>query len=76
MSSKISDLTSHFDDFLRQYEILSSKLTVSENCNCLLSGRIVQLERNSVNHAQFHHCESLEIMARFIPCGFGITPSM
>ena len=29
-SSKLSDLTSLFDDFLRQYEILNSKLTVSK----------------------------------------------
>ena len=29
ISSKLSDLTSRFDDFLRRYEILSSELTVS-----------------------------------------------
>ena len=61
ISSKLSDLTSRFDDFLRQYEILSSELTVSKNCNRLLSERIVQLERNAVNNAQYHRCESLEI---------------
>ena len=33
ISSKLSDLTSHFDDFLILYEILSSELTVSKNCN-------------------------------------------
>ena len=37
MSSKLSDLTSRFDDFLRRYEILSSELTVSKNCNRLLN---------------------------------------
>ena len=58
---KLSDLTSRFHDFLRQYEILSSGLTVSKNCNRLLSEIIVQLERNTVNNAQYHHHESLEI---------------
>ena len=33
ISSKLSDLISHFDDFLKLYEILSSELTVSKNCN-------------------------------------------
>ena len=59
--SKLSDLTSRFDDFLRRYEILSSELTVSKNCNHLLGERIVQLERNAVNNAQYHRRESLEI---------------
>ena len=31
LSSKLSDLTSRFNDFLRRYEILSSELTVSKN---------------------------------------------
>ena len=50
ISSKLSGLTSRFDDFLRQYEILSSELTVSKICNHLLSERIVQLERNAVKN--------------------------
>ena len=37
------------------------KLTVSKNCNRLLGERIVQLERNAVNNAQYHRRESLEI---------------
>ena len=61
ISSKLSDLTSRFDDFLRRYEILNSELTVSKNCNRLLTERIVQLERNAVSNAQYHHRESLEI---------------
>ena len=60
MSSKLSD-TSRFDDFLRQYKILSLELTVSKNCNWLLSKRIVQVERNAVSNAQYHGRESLEI---------------
>ena len=61
ISSRLSDITSRLDDFLRRYEILSSELTVSKNCNRLLSKRIVQLERNAVNNAQYHRRVSLEI---------------
>ena len=61
ISSKLSDLTSRFDNFLRRYEILNSELTVGKNCNRLLTERIVQLNRNAVSNAQYHRCESLEI---------------
>ena len=61
ISSKLSNLTSRFHYFLKQYEILSSELTVSKNRNCLLSERIVQLKRNAINNAQYHCHESLEI---------------
>ena len=44
-----------------KHEILSSELSVSKNCNCPLSEKIVQLERNLVNTAQFHGHELLEI---------------
>ena len=57
--SKLSDRTSRFANFLRRYEILSSELSVTKNCNRLLSQRIVQLERNTVNNAQYHRRESL-----------------
>ena len=36
-------LTSSFDDLLRQYEILSSELSVSKNCNHFSNKRIAQL---------------------------------
>ena len=61
ISSKLSDLTSRFDGFLRQSEILNSELAVSKNCNHLLTERIVQLESNAIINAQYHCCESLEI---------------
>ena len=60
-SFELSDLTSCFNDFLSQFEILNSALTVSKNCNQLLTERIVQLERNFVSNAQYHRHESLEI---------------
>ena len=39
ISSKLSDLTSRFNDFLRRYEILNSELTVNKKCNRLLTER-------------------------------------
>ena len=59
--SKLSDLTSRFDDFLRRYEILNSELAVSKCYNRLLTERIIQLETNAVSNAQYHRRESLEI---------------
>ena len=61
ISSKLPDLTSRFDDFLRRYEILNSEITVSKNCYRFLTERIVQLERNAVSDAQYHRRELLEI---------------
>ena len=55
ISSKLSDLTSRFDDFSRRYEVFSSELSVSKNCKCLSSEKIVQVKRNAVNNAQ-HNC--------------------
>ena len=50
ISSKLVNLMTRFDDFTRRFEILSSELAVSKNCNRLLSERIVQIERNTVNN--------------------------
>ena len=61
ISSKLVNLTTPFDDFTRRFEILFSELAVSKNCNRLLSERIIQLERNAVNNAQYHRRESIEI---------------
>ena len=61
ISSKLVNLRTRFDDFTRRFGILSSELAVSKNCNRLLSERIVQLERNAVNNAQYHCREPIEI---------------
>ena len=61
ISSKLVNLTTRFDDFTRRFEILSSELAVSKNCNRLPSERIIQLERNAVSNAQYHRRESTEI---------------
>ena len=50
ISSQLVNLMTRFDDFTRRFEILSSELAVSKNCNRLLSERIVQIERNTVNN--------------------------
>ena len=61
ISSKLANLTTRFDDFSRRFEILSSELAVSKNCNRLLSERIIQLEKNAINNAQYHRRESVEV---------------
>ena len=73
--SKLFDLTSHSDDFLRQNEILSSELSISKNCNHFLTERIVQLERNAVNNVQYQHCELLEIKPVLTSIGDDILES-
>ena len=67
--SKLSDLTSRFDDFLRWYEILNSELIDIKNYNRLLNERIVELERNAVSNAQYHRRELLEINS--VPASIG-----
>ena len=58
--SKISDLSNRFDDFLRRFEVVSSDVAITRNCNRLLTERVVQLERNALTNAQHHRRESLE----------------
>ena len=48
ISSTLGNLMTRFDDFTR-FEILSSELAVSKNCNRLLGERIIPLERKAVN---------------------------
>ena len=54
ITSKISDLTNRFNDFLRIFEVVSSDLAIIKNCNRLLTERVVQLERNVVTNSQYH----------------------
>ena len=37
ITSKISELANRFDDFLRRFEVASSDLTITRNCNRLLT---------------------------------------
>ena len=48
ISYTLGNLMTRFDDFTR-FEILSSELAVSKNCNRLLGERIIPLERKAVN---------------------------
>ena len=59
--SKLTNLTTQFDDFSRRFEILSSELAVSKTCKHHLSEEIIQLEINTVNNAQYHRRESTEV---------------
>ena len=61
ITSKISDLTNQFDDFLRRFEIVLSELAIARNCNRLLTERVVQLERNAVTNVPYHRRESVEV---------------
>ena len=54
ITSKISDLTNQFDIFLRRFEVFSLDLAIKRNCNRLLTGRVVQLERNAIMNDQYH----------------------
>ena len=60
ITSKISDLTNRFDDFLRRFEVVSSDLAITRNCNRLLTERVFQLERNAVTNDQYHRRELAE----------------
>ena len=61
ITSKISDLKSLIDDFLRRFEVVSSDLAITRNCNRLLTERVVQSERNAVTNAYYHRRESVEV---------------
>ena len=54
-------LNDRFDTFAAKHEELKSDLLITKNCNTLLLQRIIQLERNAVNNAQYHRKESLEV---------------
>ena len=61
ITSKISDLTNGFDDFLRRFEVVLSELAITRNCDRLLTEKVVQLEKNAVTNAQYHRRESVEV---------------
>ena len=61
ITSKLSDLSNLFDDFLRRFEVVSSDLAIIRNCNRLLNERVIQLKRNAVTNAQYHWRESGEV---------------
>ena len=48
--------------FLRRFEVVSSDLATTRNCNSLLTKIVVQLERNAVTNTQYHRRESVEVI--------------
>ena len=61
ISCQLKALNYRFDTFVVKHEELKSDMLVTKNCNTLLHQRIIQLERNAVNHAHYQQRESLEI---------------
>lgn len=56
-----SMVTKRSDDFLERFEVLSSVLPLTKNCNKLSIKRVSWLERNAVANAQYHHRESVKL---------------
>ena len=51
-----------FDDFIeKKHDIVHSELLGSKNCKSLLLNRIINLERNALNNAQYIRREILEV---------------
>ena len=46
---------------MRRFEVVSSELVISRNCNRLLTKGVVQLERNAVTNAQYHQRELVKV---------------
>ena len=44
ISTNISDLSNRFNDCVRRFEVISSDLATTRDCNRLLTERVVQLE--------------------------------
>ena len=61
ISSKLSDLSNRFDNFLRRFEVVPSNLDITRNCNRLLTKRVVQLEKNAVTNAPYHLRELVKV---------------
>ena len=61
ISCQLKVLNDIFDTFAAKHEELKSYLLITKNCNTLLHQRIIQLEWNAVNSAQYHRRQSLEI---------------
>ena len=61
ISRQLKALNDRFNTFAAKHEELKSYLLLTRNCNTLLHQRIIQLEQNAVNNAQYHRRESLEV---------------
>ena len=61
VSTKLSELTEKFNDFVSKHDKIYPELQISRNCNNHLLQRIIQLERNAVTNSQYHRRETIEI---------------
>ena len=61
LSEKINDLTKKMDDFASKFDRVFSELQISKTCNSLLRKRIIDLERSSLDNAQYLRREMIEI---------------
>ena len=61
ISCQLKVLNDIFDTFAAKHEESKSYLLITKNCNTLLHQRIIQLERNAVNSAQYHRRQSQEV---------------
>ena len=61
VSTKLSELTEKFNDFVSKHDKIYSELQISRNCNNHPIQRIIQLERNAVTNFQYHRRETIEI---------------
>ena len=61
ISAKFLDLNNRFNHFQVKYEMVNSNLSISRRCNELLLERLIRLEHNSLNNAQYNRRETLEI---------------
>ena len=61
LSEKINDLTKKIDDFASKFDRVFSELQISKTCNSLLRKRIIDLERSSLDNAQYLRREMIEI---------------
>ena len=61
INCQLKALNDRFDTFTARLEELKSDLLITKNCNNLPHQRIIPLERNAVNNAQYHRRESLDV---------------
>ena len=61
INAKFSELNDCFNNFQAKYEMISSNLLISRDCNEILPERITQLEHNNLNNAQYNRRDTLKI---------------
>ena len=61
LSEKRNVLTKKMDNFAPKFDRVVSELQISKTCNSLLRKRIIDLERSSLDNAQYLRREMIEI---------------